>query len=117
MDYAEKEAEDAEREKLDSGKPGGFLNRLIVSDAFLPPGQQPTLAKTDHSYSFMAIRRRKTSLLARRPRRIPRPESRSSDRRLSSSRQPLTRAQLGTFGVEHGRTSALTHNGYPPWSQ
>ncbi|EXJ55972.1 hypothetical protein A1O7_08903 [Cladophialophora yegresii CBS 114405] len=31
MDYVNKEAEDAERENQDYGKPGSFLNRLIVS--------------------------------------------------------------------------------------
>jgi hypothetical protein len=31
VDYVNKEAEDAERENHDHGKPGSFLNRLIVS--------------------------------------------------------------------------------------
>ncbi|OCT45225.1 hypothetical protein CLCR_06424 [Cladophialophora carrionii] len=31
VDYVNKEAEDAERENQDYGKPGSFLNRLIVS--------------------------------------------------------------------------------------
>jgi hypothetical protein len=31
VDYVNKEAEDAEKENHDHGKPGSFLNRLIVS--------------------------------------------------------------------------------------
>jgi hypothetical protein len=93
MDYVNKEAEEAEKDNQDYGKPGSFLNRLIVGPAL----SSWFAENADHLYSSTATRRPKIKSPAKDSRPMNEPLLRLTDSSLSNKASDRRRVWMVVF--------------------